>query len=58
MTKQLINWTLQRLSEPSTWQGFVILLTATGVNIHPTLAAQIMTTGASIFGLINIVKKG
>jgi hypothetical protein len=56
--KILIDWALQRLSEASTWQGIVILLAATGVNIHPTMAAQIMTAGASVFGLINVIKKG
>lgn len=58
MFKQIIEWILARFSEPSTWQGVTVVASAAGVNMQPELATQIATVGASIFGLINIIKKG
>ena len=58
MLKQIIEWLLARFSEPSTWQGVTIVASAAGVRVEPDLALQIATTGASIFGLINMIKKG
>jgi hypothetical protein len=58
MFKQIIEWLLARLSEPSTWQGVTIVASAAGVRVEPDLVLQIATTGASIFGLINMIKKG
>ena len=58
MFKQFLEWVLARFSEPSTWQGVTIVASAAGVNMQPELATQIATVGASIFGLINIIKKG
>lgn len=54
----LFKWVVDRLSEASTWQGIVVFASAAGIRIEPELALQIATTGASIFGLINMVKKG
>lgn len=58
MFKHFLEWALARLSEASTWQGITIVASAAGANLEPDMAAQIGTVGASIFGLINIIKKG
>ena len=54
----LFSWFLDRLREPSTWQGLVTIVTAAGIQINPDMALHVGTIGASIFGLINVVKKG
>ena len=54
----IFKWIIERLSEASTWQGITVVASAVGVRIEPELAFQIGTTGASIFGLINMIKKG
>lgn len=54
----IFKWVIERLSEASTWQGITIVASAAGVRIEPELALQIATTGASVFGLINVIKKG
>ena len=54
----LFKWIIERLSEASTWQGITIVASAAGVRIEPELALQIATAGASVFGLINVIKKG
>lgn len=56
--KILLSWLLDRLKEPSTWQGITVVASAVGANIEPEVATQIASVGAGIFGLINIVKKG
>lgn len=58
MFKIFLAWALARLSEASTWQGVTIVASAAGANLQPELATQIATVGASVFGLINIIKKG
>ena len=58
MFKHFLEWLLERLGEASTWQGVTIVASAAGANLEPALATQIATVGASVFGLINIIKKG
>jgi hypothetical protein len=52
------SWLLDRLKEPSTWQGLVTIATAAGIQVNPDVALHVATVGASIFGMINVVKKG
>ena len=56
--KAIFAWVLERLSEPSTWQGLVTIVSAAGISITPDLALNIATAGASLVGIINVVKKG
>jgi len=58
MLKHFLDWLLARLGEASTWQGVTIVASAAGANLEPELATQIASVGASVFGLINIIKKG
>lgn len=45
----------ERLKEPSTWRGIILLLTAAGVPIAPALGEQIIAVGLAVSGLIGIV---
>lgn len=56
--KVLLLWALDRLKEPSTWQGFTVIATAVSSSLNPELAGKIAEIGASVFGLIYIIKKG
>ena len=58
MVKIFLSWLLERLGEPSTWQGVTIVASAAGASMKPEVASQIAEVGASVFGLINIIKKG
>lgn len=49
------NYMVERLKEPSTWKGFVIVLAACGVPIAPAMADQIIAVGLAVSGLIGIV---
>jgi hypothetical protein len=46
---------LERLKEPSTWRGIVLLLTAIGVPIAPGMADMIISAGLAVAGLIGAV---
>ena len=52
-TEYLIN----RLQEPSTWRGLVLIATAIGVKLEPEQFEAIITIGLAIVGAINVVKK-
>lgn len=55
---RFITWLLDRLAENSTWRGIILVLTAAGVHLSPELAAQIISAGLGLVGIINIVRKG
>jgi hypothetical protein len=48
-------YVLERLKEPSTWRGIVLLLTAIGVPIAPGMADMIISAGLAVTGLIGAV---
>lgn len=49
------QYILQRATEPSTWRGLVMLLTALGVPVAPELAEVIVSVGLGVAGLIGVV---
>lgn len=51
------QYILNRLREPSTWRGIVLLTTAFGVPLHPELQEAIIATGLAITGLIGVATK-
>lgn len=55
--KNILNYTLDRLSENSTWRGLLMLGTAVGLKTNPEMAEQIITVGLSAVGLINVLRK-
>lgn len=46
---------LQRLSEPSTWRGIILVLTSAGVNIAPAMADAIIGTGIGLAGIVGVL---
>lgn len=56
--KVLWVWAVDRLREPSTWQGITVIATSVSSALNPELAAKIAEVGASIFGLIYVIQKG
>ena len=52
VTKQFL---LDRLSEPSTWRGIILILTSAGVNIAPAMADAIIGAGIGICGLVGVL---
>lgn len=56
--KYLINVTIDRLGENSTWRGIILLLTSLGVVLTPDQAAKIVAAGLAVVGVINIFRQG
>ena len=52
VTKQ---WILDRLSEPSTYRGIILVLTAVGVQIQPAMIEAIISIGIGAAGVIGMV---
>ena len=46
-----------RLKEPSTWRGIIVLLGLAGVTISPENMEAIMISVGSIYGLIQIFRR-
>jgi hypothetical protein len=44
-----------RLREPSTWRGIILILTSAGVSIQPALADAIIGAGIGLAGVVGIV---
>lgn len=53
-----MKYVIERLQEPSTWRGFILLLTSLGVGITPELITPIVTAGTGLAGLVGIFSKG
>lgn len=51
MNKQYV---IERLKEPSTWRGIILVVTACGVPVAPALGEQIIAVGIAIAGLVGI----
>lgn len=49
-----MNYFLERAQEPSTWRGFLMLLTGAGVSIAPELVTPIVATGTGLAGLVGM----
>lgn len=49
------DYVLARAKEPSTWRGFILLLTALGVPIAPGMTEAVVSTGLAVAGLIGVV---
>lgn len=48
------DYLLERLREPSTWRGVIMLLTAVGVPVAPAMADAIISVGLAVAGLIGV----
>lgn len=52
-----MSYLLARLSEASTWRGFILLLTSVGVSVTPDLVAPIVAAGTGAAGLVGVLTK-
>jgi len=50
-----MKYIVERLSEPSTWRGLILILTSFGIGISPDLVAPIIAAGTGIAGLVGVV---
>ncbi len=52
-----MQWVIDRLIEPSTWQGLAAILTGVGVALSPEMWQAIGAAGVAIIGLVQVIKK-
>ena len=51
------QWVIDRLQEPSTQRGIVLLITAaTGFTVPPELVSQVILLGLTVSGAIGVVR--
>jgi hypothetical protein len=53
----LTDYILDRLDEPSTWRGFIALLTAVGIVLSPEQVEAVVATGLALIGLFGVFTK-
>jgi hypothetical protein len=56
--KNIAKYASDRLKEPSTWRGIILVLAAVGVKLSPELADAIIASGISLAGVIAILTRG
>ena len=49
------DYLLDRLKEPSTWRGLVLIATSAGVAVTPAMADAIVALGIGLAGVIGVV---
>lgn len=49
---------IERLAEPSTWRGIIMIITSLGIGVAPDLIAPIVAAGTGLAGIIGVVAKG
>ena len=52
-----MKYILDRLKEPSSWRGLVMIATAFGVSVNPELLPSIIAAGTGLAGIIGFVFK-
>lgn len=52
-----MKYILDRLKEPSSWRGLVMIATAFGVSVNPELLPSIIAAGTGLAGVIGFVFK-
>lgn len=52
-----MKYILDRLKEPSSWRGLVMIATAFGVTLNPDLVASIIAVGTGLAGVIGFALK-
>lgn len=51
------TWVVERLKEPSTKRGFVVILTAVLAGFNPEMREAILALGISVFGILEVILK-
>lgn len=52
-----MKYILDRLKEPSSWRGLVLITTAFGVSVSPELMDSIIAAGTGLAGVIGFAFK-
>lgn len=52
-----MKYILDRLKEPSSWRGLVMIATAFGVTLNPDLVSSIIAVGTGLAGVIGFALK-
>ena len=52
-----MKYIIDRLKEPSSWRGLVMIATAFGVSVNPELLPSIIAAGTGLAGIIGVVFK-
>ena len=52
-----MKYILERLKEPSSWRGLVLIATAFGVSVNPELLSSIIAVGTGLAGVIGFAFK-
>lgn len=52
-----MKYAVDRLKEPSSWRGLVMIATAFGVAVNPDLLTAIVSVGTGLAGVIGFVFK-
>jgi len=52
-----MEYLVNRLQEPSTWRGLILIATVAGVKLNPEQFDAIISIGLIIVGAINVFKK-
>ena len=52
-----MKYIVDRLKEPSSWRGLIMLATAFGVSVTPDLVASIVAAGTGLAGIIGFAFK-
>ena len=52
-----MKYILERLKEPSSWRGLVLIATAFGVTLNPDLVSAIIAVGTGLAGVIGFALK-
>ena len=50
-----MKYIIDRLKEPSSWRGLVMIATAFGVSVNPELLSSIIAAGTGLAGIIGVV---
>lgn len=53
--KSIFKFAVARMSEPSTFRGAILLLSAVGITLRPELQDAIVAAGLALAGLLGIV---
>lgn len=56
--KKVIDVLLEKLSDNSTWRGILLIATAVGIKLDPSMQEAILVAGLGAVGLINVIRKG
>jgi hypothetical protein len=50
-----MKYILERLQEPSTWRGLIMIVTSLGVAINPAMVGPLVAAGTGVAGLVGVL---